>query len=39
MYFDEDTIVDLRFNCLNNYVDKFVIAESKFTHSGKKTNL
>ena len=39
MYFDEDTIVDLRFNCLNNYVDKFVIVESKFTHSGKKRNL
>ena len=39
MYFDEDTIVDLRFNCLNNYVDKFVIVESEFTHSGKKRNL
>ena len=39
MYFDEDTIVDLRLNCLNNYVDKFVIVESKFTHSGKKRDL
>ena len=36
MYFDEDVILDLRLNYLNPYVDKFVIVESKFTHSGKK---
>ena len=39
MYFDEDVVVDLRLNYLNNYVDKFVIVESQFTHSGKKRNL
>ena len=39
MYYDEDTVVDIRLNCLNTYVDKFVIVESKFTHSGKKRNL
>ena len=39
MYFDEDTILDLRLNYLNPYVDKFVIVESKFTHSGKKKEL
>ena len=41
MYYDEDTVVDIRLNCLeDNYVkDKFVIVESKFTHSGKKRNL
>jgi len=39
MYFDEDTVVDIRLNCLDAYVDKFVIVESKFTHSGKKRNL
>ena len=39
MYYDEETVVDIRLNCLNNYVDKFVIVESKFTHSGKKREL
>ena len=39
MYFDEDVILDLRLNYLNPYVDKFVIVESKFTHSGKKKEL
>ena len=39
MYFDEDIILDLRLNYLNPYVDKFVIVESKFTHSGKKRDL
>ena len=27
MYWDEDLILDLRFNILNKYVDKFVIVE------------
>ena len=39
MYFDENTVVDIRLNCLDAYVDKFVIVESKFTHSGKKREL
>tara|TARA_B100001123_G_scaffold48121_1_gene48806 strand:- start:1100 stop:1969 length:870 start_codon:yes stop_codon:yes gene_type:complete len=39
MYYDEDIVVDIRLNCLNAYVDKFVIVESKFTHSGKKRDL
>ena len=39
MYYDEDTVLDIRLNCLDTYVDKFVIVESKFTHSGKKRNL
>ena len=39
MYIDEDIILDLRLNCLNEFVDRFVIAEAKFTHSGKKRNL
>jgi len=39
MYFDEEIILDVRFNTLNKFVDYFVIAESKFTHSGKKRNL
>ena len=31
MYLDEDVVLDLRLNYLNNYVDKFVIVESRFT--------
>ena len=39
MYYDEDTVLDIRLNCLDAYVYKFVIVESKFTHSGEKRNL
>ena len=39
MFYDEDMILDFRLNCLNRYVDKFVIVESRFTHSGKKKEL
>ena len=39
MYFDEDVLLDLRLNYLNSYVDKFVIVESNYAHSGKKRNL
>ena len=34
MYFDEEIVLDLRLNTLNDYVDYFVIVESKFTHKG-----
>ena len=36
MYFDEDLVLDLRLNYLNNYVDYFVIVESKFNHNGEE---
>ena len=36
MFYDEEMILDFRLNYLNEYVDKFVIIESSFTHSGKK---
>tara|TARA_B100000029_G_scaffold372986_1_gene367169 strand:- start:10002 stop:10892 length:891 start_codon:yes stop_codon:yes gene_type:complete len=39
MYLDEDIVLDLRLNYLDNYIDKFVIVESKFTHSGKERSL
>ena len=39
MYFDEDLLLDLRLNILNEYVEKFVITESTFLHSGKKKKL
>ena len=38
MYYDEDNLLDLRLNILNKYVDKFIIVESKFTHSGNLKN-
>ena len=39
MFFDEEMLLDFRLNYLNNYVDKFVIVESLFTHSGSKRKL
>ena len=39
MFYDEDLVVDLRFNILDKHVTKFVVVESKFTHSGEKRNL
>ena len=39
MYFNEDLILDIRFNQLNDYVDKFVIVESTYTHSGQPKKL
>ena len=39
MFYDEDLVIDLRFNILNEHVDEFVIVESKFTHSGEKRKL
>ena len=34
MYFNEDLILDIRLHELNEYVDKFVVVESAYTHSG-----
>jgi len=39
MYFDEEVVVDVRFNTLNQFVDYFVIVESKFTHKGDSREL
>ncbi len=39
MFFDEEMMLDFRLNYLNKYVDKFVIVESTYTHSGKKRDL
>ncbi len=39
MYFNEDLILDIRLNELDNFVDKFVIVESIYTHSGEKKGL
>ena len=38
-FFDENLMLEVRFNILNKYVDKFVVAESKYSHSGNKKKL
>jgi beta-1,4-mannosyl-glycoprotein beta-1,4-N-acetylglucosaminyltransferase len=39
MYFDEDVVLDVRLNTLDQYVSKFVIVESLFTHKGDRRDL
>ena len=39
MYFDEEVILDVRLNTLNEFVDYFVIVESRFTHKGDQREL
>jgi len=39
MFFDEEMLLGLRLKTLNKYVDKFIIVESKYTHSGDKKKL
>ena len=36
IYYDEDILLDLRFNILNKFVEKFIVVESLFTHSGER---
>ncbi len=38
-FFEENMIMDIRFNILDPYVDKFIVCESLFTHSGKRKNI
>lgn len=38
-FFDENLMLEVRFNILNKHVDKFVVAEAKYSHSGKKKKL
>ena len=39
MYFNEDVVLDVRFNYLDKFVDKFVIVESTYNHRGQKKKL
>ena len=36
IYFDEELLLDIRFNILDKFVDKFVIVESKYSHRGEE---
>tara|TARA_B110000971_G_scaffold192110_1_gene204178 strand:- start:23 stop:901 length:879 start_codon:yes stop_codon:yes gene_type:complete len=38
-YFEEDLMMDLRFNVLDKYVDEFIVCEAAFSHSGKEKNI
>jgi beta-1,4-mannosyl-glycoprotein beta-1,4-N-acetylglucosaminyltransferase len=39
MYFDEEIVLDVRLNTLYQFVDYFIIVESKFTHKGDRREL
>ena len=38
-FFEENRLMELRFNILNNYVDKFIICEAKYNHQGVKKKI
>ena len=38
-FYNENMMLEVRFNILDSYVDKFVITESKYSHSGEKKKL
>ena len=38
-FFEEHLMMELRFNILNKYVEKFIVVESRFSHSGKEKKL
>jgi beta-1,4-mannosyl-glycoprotein beta-1,4-N-acetylglucosaminyltransferase len=39
IYFDDDLVLDLRFNILDKYVDTFVVVEGKKDHQGNEKKL
>ena len=39
MFYDEELLLDIRMNILNEFVDYFVISESKSFHNGLERNL
>ncbi len=38
-YFDEELMMDVRFNLLDKFVEKFIVVESIYSHSGVKKKL
>ena len=38
-FYNENLMLEVRFNILNDFVDKFVISEAKYSHSGEKKKL
>ena len=35
-FYSEHLMMDVRFNVLNDYVEKFIVCESTISHSGEK---
>ena len=38
-FYSEHLMMDIRFNVLDDKVDKFIVVESKYSHSGKEKKL
>ena len=38
-FFEEHLMMDLRFNILDPFIDKFVVCEARFSHSGKEKDI
>ena len=38
-FFDEEMLMDVRFNILDEFVHKFIVVESTYSHSGEKKKL
>jgi beta-1,4-mannosyl-glycoprotein beta-1,4-N-acetylglucosaminyltransferase len=38
-YFEEKMMMELRFNILSPFVDKFVVCEARYSHSGKEKDI
>ena len=38
-FYSEHLMMDIRFHVLNNFVEKFIVCESTYSHSGKKKEL
>ena len=38
-YFEEKLIMEIRLNILNPFVDKFIVSEARFSHSGKEKEI
>ena len=39
MYYDEDLVLEVRLNTINDFVDYFVIVESRYAHNGEPREL
>ena len=38
-FFNENLMLEVRFNILDKYINKFVITEARYSHSGEKKKL
>ena len=38
-FYNENLMLEIRFNILNQHVDKFIVVEAKYSHSGEKKKL